>query len=152
MAHFRTGRMEQHIARGFCVVVCLQLLMTVIGCGKGDGPQVVPVKGTVTRNGKPVADLFVNFKPASGRPSWAVTDANGRYELTFDAAQKGASVGLHTVWVTQPISGAEGMGPENQPKTSPELPAILKVYGREGITPLKIEVKTGSSEIDLKLD
>ena len=145
--------MKLHITHALNVVLNTVLLIGVVGCGKsGDGTQVVPVTGTVTRDGKPVADLFLNFKPAIGRPSWGVSDANGRYELTFDAAQKGAAVGNHTVWVTQPISGAEGMGPEDQPKTSPELPAILKKYGSEAITPLKVEVKAGGSAIDLKLD
>lgn len=145
--------MKLHTVHGLCRVSMTLLLISSFGCGKsGDGPQVAAVKGLVTRNGKPVADLFLNFKPTSGRPSWAVTDANGRYELTFDATQKGALIGTHKVWVTQPISGAEGMGPEDQPKTSPELPAILQKYGREEISPLTIEVKAGSAPIDLKLD
>ena len=146
------GRMKQHLAhrsRGF---VSTLLLIAVVGCSNSGGDQVVPVTGTVTRNGKPVPDVLLNFKPAAGRPSWALTDANGRFELTFDAAQKGAVIGHHTVWVTAPISGAEGMGPEDQPKVSPELPAILKKYGREEISPLKVEVKAGNPVIDFKLD
>jgi len=144
--------MKQHIARSLRVMLSSLLLVSMNGCSRSDGPQVVPVKGFVTRNGKPVADVLLNFKPATGRPSWAATDANGEYELTFDSTQKGAIVGTHTVWVTRPISGAEGMGPEDQPKTSPDLPEILRKYGREEVTPLKIEVNAGNTVIDLKLD
>jgi hypothetical protein len=122
------------------------------GCGTASGPLVVPVSGTVTRTGKPVPNLFLNFMPVLGRPSWAITDANGRYALEYDDTRKGATVGSHTVWVSSAPSGSEGMGPEDQPQASPELPEILKKYGTREATPLKVEIKSDTRVLDLQLD
>ena len=44
------------------------MLMTTLACSSG-GPDVVPVSGFVTRNGKPVPFVTVYFQPTSGRPS-----------------------------------------------------------------------------------
>ena len=145
--------MNQRSARILLFVWTAVIVSAVAaGCGKSDGPQVIPVTGTVTRNGKPVANAFLNFKPVQGRPSWAITDARGKYALEYDATTKGAVIGKHTVWVTQPISAAEGMGPEDQPKISADLSSILEKYGKEDSTPLKVEVKVDRPVIDLQLD
>lgn len=138
----------------FRCLVILAILVPLSGCsGKGDGPRVVRVNGTVTHQGKPIANLLVTFMPTQGRPSNATTDANGHYELNYTDAEKGALVGHHTVWVTVPLSGAEGMGPQFEPKLAPEVPAILKKYGTPELTPFKdIEVKEDNQVVDLKLD
>lgn len=145
--------MIQRYARSlFYSLAALILIAAGVGCGKGDGPGIVPVTGTITRNGKPIANLFLNFVPAQGRPSWAITDANGKYTLEYDDTKKGAVVGQHTVWVASPPSGSEGMGPEDQPKSSPDLPEILTKYGNQKDTPLKVEIKADSRVVNLQLD
>jgi hypothetical protein len=54
-------------------------LLASAGCGDPDAPEIARVTGTVTRGGKPVPNLVVNFMPAEGRPSWGITDDRGRY-------------------------------------------------------------------------
>lgn len=76
-------------------------LFVVTGCGGGpDRPQTVPVSGTVTYNGEPVADANVTFYPEEGRPASGKTDAQGRFDsLTTFEPGDGAVVGKHTVTV-----------------------------------------------------
>src|SRR5216683_1062784 len=74
------------------------LLVLLAGCNSG--PRLVPVKGVVTRGGKPVAFLSVSFAPADGtRPSSGRTDEQGRFELKFDSKTKGAVTGSNKVVV-----------------------------------------------------
>jgi len=128
----------------------LACLLVLAGCG---GQKVVPVKGTVTRDGKPVRNLFLNFVPDEGRPSWGMTDEEGRFTLKYDDKQDGAQVGMHTVRVQW-----RPRNPKEDPTLNPaarkpaELDAILAKYGQETTTPLRIEISAAKSEIELKLD
>src|SRR5437588_12261353 len=81
-----------------CLLFLLCSLGFVPGCGPS-GPQIMRVSGTVTRGGKPVEKLVVNFWPDHGRPSWGLTDREGRYTLHYDRDRDGAVPGLHKVWV-----------------------------------------------------
>lgn len=139
----------------------LPLLMALVGCGGGgDTPEIARVTGTVTRNGKPVPNLMVNFMPDAGRPSWGQTDAEGHYEMVYDEDNKGVKLGSHKVYVISSQATIDGGASKKSRETaaagsgiSPaEMKAILDKYGREDTTPLKFEVKKDPELIDLKLD
>ena len=128
--------------------------ISIAGCGRG-GPEVVRVTGTVTCQSKPVPNLFLNFKPEVGRPSWGVTDAEGKYSLNYSRDRDGAVVGKHTVWVQYKagnpgeelqMTGARGA------KRPGNLPAILQKYGSEKTTPLKFDIETDGQVVDIPLD
>ncbi|HEX4613250.1 MAG TPA: hypothetical protein VH092_34000, partial [Urbifossiella sp.] len=55
------------------VAAAAGLAALLLGCGS-DGPKIVKVSGTVTRNGAPVPGVAVSFTPANGRPSWGMAD------------------------------------------------------------------------------
>lgn len=140
--------------RGFrpgpVLALCL-LALFAPGCGR-DGPHVVQVKGTVTRGGKAVPKLFLNFWPEKGRPSWGMTDQDGNYTLNYERNRDGAVVGKHKVWVE-----LRGSNPKEDHalrtgalKLHPEVKAILDKYGRDN-TPLKVTVKDEDPQI-LNLD
>jgi hypothetical protein len=75
----------------------LLMLAVANGCGKS-GPQVAPVRGRITLDGRPLANADVTFQPDdSRRASIGRTDADGRYELAYKRGQSGAIVGRHTV-------------------------------------------------------
>lgn len=83
------------------------LLLWLSGCGSSDGFTLVPVSGTITLDGQPLAGATVSFQPAGsqtapGPGSGAVTDASGKYTLkTAEAISRpGAVVGAHTVRFT----------------------------------------------------
>ena len=61
------------------------------GCAP-QAPSIVPVSGTLMRDGKPVGNLDVTFKPDSGRPSFGEADENGRFTLKYTHKQDGAEV------------------------------------------------------------
>ncbi|NOX53834.1 MAG: carboxypeptidase regulatory-like domain-containing protein [Planctomycetes bacterium] len=91
-------------------VCCIAVFVfAVSGCAPtASGPKTVPVSGTVTMDGKPLANAMVRFIPeAGGRPSFGITDAQGRYELSYTESQKGAILGKHRVEITTYGVGAE---------------------------------------------
>src|SRR5690348_11061114 len=75
-------------------------LLTAVGAvGCSSGPKLAEVNGTVRLNGKPLADIMVEFNPdaATGARSTGATDENGRYTLICDDQRPGAIVGPHRV-------------------------------------------------------
>ena len=129
------------------------LSVALFGCDPS-GAAVVPVRGTVTRNGRPVPDLCLNFLPAQGRPSWGVTDEAGRFVLHHDPSRDGAVPGLHIVFVTyKPGDRRAGIDSQLSARNMPpDLIPILAKYGRPDQTPLRVEIKTDIREIALHLD
>lgn len=109
------------------------------------------------RQGKPVPNLFINFEPDKGRPSWAQADANGRFTLKYDDKNDGALVANHTVWVLwRPANAKEEMvelgfekGKTNKPA---DLKEITKKFGSKAKSPLKIQISKPESNLELKLD
>lgn len=153
-----------------CIRSCsLVLLATVCflgtsGCG---GPEtVVPVSGTITRNGQPVHGLVVSFVPVAATEtgvSTGETDDDGKYTLTVvKSGKSGAVVGTHKVWVSRPreafVEPTDKEPTKNRrakatraAKPPADLADILKKYGNLDKSPLTVEVK-GGEPIDLKLD
>jgi hypothetical protein len=83
--------------------VCIGSLLT--GCG---GPTLVPVSGTVTLDGQPLAAAYVTFEPVEGElelVSTGVTDSSGRYTLTC-GDEPGAIAGTHRIQLTTIAPGS----------------------------------------------
>ncbi len=82
---------------------CAVLAFAVVGCGGGRDsalPDLVPVSGTVTLDGKPgsgVAVVFSPFDSTVGGVCYAITDENGHYELTDGQGDQGAQAGKFRV-------------------------------------------------------
>lgn len=75
-------------------------VVVLAGCGGGLGP--VPVAGTVTLDGEPVAGAKVTFIPAGpGIPATGTTDATGRYELRIGSGRTGVPLGRYGVTVSK---------------------------------------------------
>lgn len=68
------------------------------GCGGDDsiGMPLHPVKGTVTRDGQPVANITVVFNSSEGYGPRGTTNEEGVYELQT-GGEPGAPVGDYTV-------------------------------------------------------
>src|SRR5206468_8218965 len=98
-----------------CAAVVATLLVLAAGCSGEKVPGLGQVSGTVTMDGKPVADAAITFdvaKPGES-PSIGKTDANGNYELYYSRGHKGATIGEHVVY----ISTYQSQSDENpQPK------------------------------------
>ncbi len=129
------------------------LALALVGCGSR-GPQVVPIEGTVTHNGEPVPNIRIYFVPTDGRPSWAISDANGHFKLDYDAEHDGAKVGTHTVWIVDEGANVDEtamMSGGPRPKRNPALRQLADKYGREKST-LTVEVTKTDRNFQLKLD
>jgi hypothetical protein len=81
------------------------VLLSALGCGAGK--RIVPVSGTVTLNGKPLAKATVSFQPIAppgtmdaGVGSQAKTNDQGEFTLTTATGQNGAVVGKHRIIIT----------------------------------------------------
>lgn len=80
---------------------CLALLTLALfglGCGRSDLPPMADAYGTLTLDGQPLPDAIISFTPKSGgRPSQAISDAQGEFQMgTFEVGD-GALVGEHSV-------------------------------------------------------
>lgn len=94
------------------------LLLTSFGCGGGDRPTLVAASGVLTLDGKPVEGASISILSVEGgRPSAAISDAEGRFVLNSYPDAIGVPAGEYKVSVVK-ISGpgadalaGEGGGP-----------------------------------------
>ena len=117
---------------------CFVILMACFaGCGK-TAPELAPVTGRITLDGKPLENADILFQPDGSKPpSTGRTDANGRYELAYKRAVMGGRVGSNTVRIT--IS----------PEVVANPPNIPARYNTE--SELTKEVKSGQNEFNFDL-
>lgn len=124
------------------------VLALVCFTGCGDGLGLAPVKGTVTLDGQPLAGAEVIFRPADGRPSLGVTDAEGKYELRYDTDLLGALPGKHKVSISTGGEAAETGSEDAGGKKVERLPAQ---YNKQ--TTLEVDVDRSKRDpIDFKLE
>ncbi len=131
--------------QGMC---CLALLCVSLGgCGSRD-MKVAPVSGTVTLDGNPLEQASVLFQPAGGgRPSFGVTDEDGRYTLNYNMHEGGAEVGECTVSISTRLqAGGDGENYEDDSKVLPER--VPAKYAKEPIV-VTVEPKTNTIDIEL---
>lgn len=126
------------------------LIPLVAGCGKKTY-ELVPVKGVITVEGKPVGNLMIQLMPdgedkdvlPEGPTSYGITDDNGAFELKTADGRLGAVKGIHRVTVVDQLEERtpQGEEPKNPPRINPMYAAISGG--------LKAEVQPG---VDLKFD
>lgn len=111
--------------------VLLSLAISTLAIGCNNGPNIAPVSGTVTVDGKPLGEAGVTFTPLEGgRPAWATTDAEGHFQLTTLRSGDGAFVGEHVVTVAEPETDVP-IVPKNADPDAASLYAELPVNGRQ---------------------
>lgn len=95
-----TFRSEIRRVPGIATLVAI-VFAALIGCSRSKQPPLGTVEGFVTFDGKPLAAAAVLFTPEGrGRTSIGITDADGRYSLTYLRDIKGADIGRHKVRIT----------------------------------------------------
>jgi len=137
------------------VFVACAVIVFSLGCGGGN-PNVAPVTGTVTLDGQPLADATVLFNPMGEEGSFSSggTDANGKYELTYSADQKGAWIGQHTVIISkvEEEPGGEGDEEEQQEEEEEEEEEVTsEPTPFNGTSKVLAEVKAGDNTLDFAL-
>ena len=92
------------------------VLVALAGCGDEDERvRLVPVSGTITLNGKPMADATVTFLPDKANkdstPGADTTGPDGNYKLRFKS-RSGVAPGKYKVSVTPSPAAATGPVPD----------------------------------------
>ncbi len=89
---------------GMLLFTLCTLAVGLAGCGSAGDPEVVRVSGT-------------------GRPSGAMTDEQGHYELNYTGDQKGARIGPNRVQITTAQGPTETMDGKPIPAVRETVPA-----------------------------
>ena len=141
---------------------CLTLVVAAsvaVGCSVEDPdlPKLHPVTGTVTLDDTPLARAAISFNPTGstlGSGSTAMTDDQGKYELTTLHQGAGAPVGEYQVVISkivQPDGTEFAPDPNRDMMTTPQKELVPSKYSDPIQTTLSAVVAEGGSTIDFKL-
>jgi hypothetical protein len=142
-------------------VAVLVTALVLIGCGPAP-PQIVPVSGTVTLDGKPLPNAEIRFIPT--RPGLdgnmvgiGVTDDDGKYTLRLPGkTESGCCACECKITVTEgPIpdnlrEGDDQMAATNYLKNLKNRP-IPKAFTRMADTPLSVTVKPDQTDYPIEI-
>jgi len=109
-----------------CLAV-LALVLVAAGCS-GGGPRLYKAGGTVKRNNKPVEGAQVTFAYDNGNFANGHTDAEGKFQLTYQNLPGGTVPGKCTVTVSKMGRSATEPTPEvlkAPPKSAEEQKAKM---------------------------
>lgn len=152
----RSGSLSPFFTAMFSAAAMLGL---VVGCGRSL-PAVAPVRGTVTRGGKPITQGMVAFQPEKGRMGVGTIGADGRFTITTFAAGDGAIIGRHAVTIeaykqgsgsSLPATGSSTADADVVHASGPVVWLVPEDYASVQTTPLTAEVKPGSNVIDFAI-
>jgi hypothetical protein len=120
------------------------------GCGPGR-PPVVPVSGTVTVDGKPLASGAIMVAPEKGRAAGGRIGPDGRFELSSWLPGDGVAAGTHRVEViaTKPLPGnrRQWLVPKKV-RSLATSPLRLEVTGPT--TAAVIAIETGGETLEIE--
>jgi hypothetical protein len=149
----------------------LGFLATISAGCQSKSPQFAPVEGNVTKGGKPLAGVIVDFYPDPGslgpRSTSEPTDEAGHYRLRSSwGDDDGAVVGPHRVCILDTRADEEPNSLRRRPnkstntkeiqekvkqfkKSASSRPRLPPLYSQLNQTPLRVEVQPGAQVIDL---
>jgi hypothetical protein len=160
------------MARSFSRVILwcglLSLPAAAGGCQNGSTWNLAPVEGTVTKDGRPLANIQVVFlaeldASTKGPRASGFTDEAGHYDLHTDAGDRGAANGRYRVCLCAPrwMVSSPGKTRSRQadlPKEKVDGPSASDViqlpptYALFAKTPLRAEVRSGPQVIDFDIN
>ncbi|MBA2114332.1 carboxypeptidase-like regulatory domain-containing protein [Bremerella alba] len=134
--------------RSFAMLCVLLSLFASGGCGPSaskDVPELGEVSGTVTLDGKPLADATVGFQSeAAKRVSTGQTDSEGKYTMYLMNDIKGVPLGVNKVTISTAKPGDDAVPGSAKKETLPSK------YNQR--TTLTADVKEGENTFDFSLD
>lgn len=141
--------------RSLSALVASLALTISLGCEKYEGPPLFAVSGTVTLDGKPLANAGVMFLPRDdtrGNACLGITDANGKYVLKAErGGGEGCQEGKFAVTISKMKDPPPGAGEVAAAETGTEETLPAK-YWDSAQTVLSATVPEGGATIDFKLE
>ncbi len=132
---------SRHVAAYLAVCLILGLVGTMLGCSDGR-PSRVPVAGTVTIDGQPLAFGGIAFRPTSGgRTGGAGIESDGRFSVTMYEVGDGLPPGSYQVLV----SAIEPINETSQRWHAPQKYASFETSG------LVVEITKATKDITFDL-
>ncbi len=124
---------------GFCALV---------GCSDNG---LVPVKGLVLVDGKPIENAAVLFQPEGGGvPATGVTGPNGEFTLSTAGVGEGATAGMNGVSVVKSVVAQPNKKIEESEIVPMKYETPIK-YVSPKTSGISIDVKPGMQPVELKL-
>ena len=134
-------------------------ILVLAGCAKS-GQPTIPIEGTVTWNGQPLANAQIAFQPVaagdkgSARPAVGRIDDRGQYFVSTFANGDGAMPGEYTVVVVgrRDQKPVEVLTKADHDAMASPIPAI---YSDASRSPLKASIPAGAKgplRIDFELE
>lgn len=128
------------------------------GCRPAGSAPTVPASGRLVYAGRPLPDIELVFTPHDGRRGFALTDAEGRFNVSTFARGDGAVPGKHTVtlWPRQPVAAVAADSFLARPTAGSDadlagLP-FPKKYATTGDTDLIVDLgEKGARDLELVL-
>ena len=96
--------------------------------------------------------LVVQFRPPDGRPSFGVSDAEGKFQLTYNKYYEGARLGKHRVFVAFDNNAQTPYDASGRQKLNADQQSMIKKYGNVETSPLEVELSEDDQVVELKLD
>jgi hypothetical protein len=144
-----------HPRNAFLIGVTAALL---VGCGSSDERALLPVRGVVLLDGKPVAKAAVMFHHAAGNTAYGITGADGSFQLTTRDPGDGAPAGAHRITVSLTIQeggvqqNAKGLEDYARPITPQKLIHVVPtVYNDPRTSPLSVTISKANSRVTVEL-
>lgn len=137
-------RIRRHVSFAVLTAVCVG---GFLGCGVRSIPELVPVRGRLTLDGKPLAAKSVVFSPEEGTPgngSQGQTQTDGSFDLVAVIGGsvkivKGARLGHYRVTVSDVEEFRED-GTPLPPASGRATSRIPDKYLSAATSPLRVEV------------
>lgn len=141
------------------VLALLGACFTVGGCGGPDlnFPDLVPVDGTITQDGQPLAKVRVSFIPTGdtrGQGAMGSTDDQGHYSLATQHGE-GAPVGQYKVVLSKlvmPDGSDYEPQPDEGPMDSPAREVLPPRYSNPEVSELTAAVPEGGTTVDFQVE
>jgi type IV pilus biogenesis protein CpaD/CtpE len=125
------------------------LALALAGCdSKPAGPVYVPVTGSITLDGAPLAQAVVSIIPeAGGRAQSATTDAQGNFKTESVEGNHNVAVSKVETTGSAPMS-SDGLSPDFSTASPPKVKAIVpERYSRMETSALTVKVPPGGGDI-----
>jgi hypothetical protein len=129
-------------------IIFLMIGLAAMG-GCSDGIELGQVRGRITNGGIPLDDIQIQFIPdpnakVPGGMAWAVSDANGQFEMEYQDGLRGVAVGKNKVTL-------EDLKPENTREGVPPKSRVPQSMRSPFETPYSFDVVSGEQTFDVDL-